>query len=1106
MHDSLSNHVTVNRQFLRSVRVDADFGRIDALQGFILQPSAKGALETMGKHLSATQQRAFTWTGPYGGGKSSLALALASLAGGDSRIRKVARTTLGLVAADPLLKYFGLDQPWTVLNIVGSRTSVVESIGVHLDKDVRARGRKPQLQGKRDVIAELVRAAEAKGGDGGVLLILDELGKFLEHAAHAGDDVGFFQDLAEAASRCRGKLVIVGVLHQSFEQYALRLGQVAQQEWAKVQGRYVDIPLVAASDEVVGLIGRALQVQCEHAPTAATADIVAKVIRSRRPSAAGNLATLLDACWPLHPLTAALLGPASKKKFGQNERSVFSFLASAEPLAFTEILNGLPAKASSYYYPDQFWDYLKANFEPAILVSPDGHRWASCSEAIERAEARLSKLHVALTKTVSLIELLRNGSGLAAERELLKICVPKADAARVEAALNELSSASILIFRKHLGAYGVFAGSDFDIESAIRNAMAHAEADPARLSNLVDLGPVTARRHYWLTGAMRWFSRVVLQESKAEEYVRQFRPAGSQCGEFLLLLGDGRSQNRSLDRVAKRLSEDSEVKGLLLGSPKSSELIEDLLSELSALEFVRANSLELHGDAIATAEVNGRLRAVRASLSEELRDAFQHATWYYRGHVARKATIRGLSHFASDVADDLFPLSPHVHSELLNRNVLSSAAAKAQRDLLHSMLTKAGESNLGYETFSADAGLYYTAVRALGLHRQHKNGWRFSEPHGSERSAQVLPAWEAAKELVLQQDRAVLLSDLYGVWRSSPFGIKEGLLPVLALAFFLTYRNQLALYVEGAFTPEISEAHIDEWLQDPKRIEWRYVRIEASDKKMLHALSAALSYRLGKQVSADTLDSARALVALVYQLPAWTRRTESLTAKAKDVRRILLGAKDPHKVLFADLPLILETRDAAKLAVEIAAIAGELSDAFEARLRKAQGRLFNALDHDGNIERLNDRGRTVAGIGADFKLDAFATRLSTFTGQVEDAEGLMMLAIGKPSKDWSDHDVNEGEVQLLSWAFEFRRLETVAEVRGRTSTRRAIGVVFAAGRTVTGTFDVSTQDQCEVQNLANEFVAKLGKGIKGEILLAAIAEAGAEVYTQLAHERRLSHG
>jgi DNA helicase TIP49 (TBP-interacting protein) len=76
MNKTLSSHVQINTRFVRSIRIDADYGRTDALEGFVLQPSALSALEVMARHINESQQRAFTWTGPYGSGKSSLALAV----------------------------------------------------------------------------------------------------------------------------------------------------------------------------------------------------------------------------------------------------------------------------------------------------------------------------------------------------------------------------------------------------------------------------------------------------------------------------------------------------------------------------------------------------------------------------------------------------------------------------------------------------------------------------------------------------------------------------------------------------------------------------------------------------------------------------------------------------------------------------------------------------------------------------------------------------------------------------------------------------------------------------------------------------------------------
>ena len=74
----LSDIVQISRQYQRSIRVDADIGRADALSGYICHATAASVVDGMCKQLSNTNQRCFTWTGPFGGGKSSLAVALAS--------------------------------------------------------------------------------------------------------------------------------------------------------------------------------------------------------------------------------------------------------------------------------------------------------------------------------------------------------------------------------------------------------------------------------------------------------------------------------------------------------------------------------------------------------------------------------------------------------------------------------------------------------------------------------------------------------------------------------------------------------------------------------------------------------------------------------------------------------------------------------------------------------------------------------------------------------------------------------------------------------------------------------------------------------------------
>jgi hypothetical protein len=104
----LSEMVRISRHYQRSIKIDIDLGRSDALDGYICHGTAQAVLQSMSKQLLESNQRAFTWTGPFGGGKSSLAVAFASALSADKSLRYKARETLrlnGMPTFDQALPY-----------------------------------------------------------------------------------------------------------------------------------------------------------------------------------------------------------------------------------------------------------------------------------------------------------------------------------------------------------------------------------------------------------------------------------------------------------------------------------------------------------------------------------------------------------------------------------------------------------------------------------------------------------------------------------------------------------------------------------------------------------------------------------------------------------------------------------------------------------------------------------------------------------------------------------------------------------------------------------------------------------------------------------------
>lgn len=1100
MASNVELRIQVTPRFQRSVQLESDLARADALDGYICQSSSRNALAVVAHHINESQQRAFTWTGPYGGGKSTLALALAQLAGGTQAVRKRAKQALHVEADDEIWKAFGSKKPWLVVPVVGRRQALEEALGQAIDKHAPQRGPKRMRNGRRDVIAELVRRAEA-GEHGGVVVLLDEMGKLLEAAAAAGEDIYLLQELAEAASRSDGKLVVIGILHQAFDQYASRSGRAVQSEWAKIQGRFVDVPVVAGIDEVIALIGGAIRCEEPHPGSRSVSEVIAKTIQRRRPASPATLAQILDQCWPLHPVTAALLGPCSRRRFGQNERSVFGFLSSAEPLGFREFLAGHTRKSIGYYQPARFWDYLRANFEPAILASADGHRWAVSAEAIERVEARFREPHVSLAKTIALIELFRNGSGLAASHDVLECSVDDASPKAVKVALGELAAASIVIYRKHNEAWAIYAGSDFDIDAAVDTAKREcSQSIDEQLKQLGVLPPLTARKHYSKTGTLRWFERSVVTPSGALDPYAP--PKKTPAGRFALLVPNEESTSEQLAQTAHDLAKAAKDPLTLFGVPKGHHRLAEYASELAALEHVAESTPSLENDGVARREIHARLQQLRGDLEAALRDAFATATWFSASKTFHPTAEEGLSPTASRVCDVVFKSAPKISSELVNRDVLSSNAAKAQRLLMHRMLSHGESHELNYSGYPAEAGLYHTILVPLGLHRTVEKRGTFSSPELSEDldgARSLVPLWQAWRELLQDADGAITLAQLYDLARQIPYGVKQGVLPILALAFLLAHRSEIALYVDAMFCPDLTDADVDEWLQDPARIGWKWVRMDASAKQMLTRLAGRLEEATQRPVAADPLDSARALVSWTLSLPQWAQRTAKISDLARNTRTILLRASDPVKTIFVDLPEVLDTgRDGEALVDKIGRVVKELNQAYPAALKALESKILGSIDHVGALDALQQRAQKVRGVSGDLKLEAFASRLATYSGSDADIESLAALAVSKPAREFSDHDLDQAVVQLSQWAFEFRRIEALASVQGRPAGRRAMAVVFGGQDTVSVTIDVAESDAPVIHRIRDGLIEHLrSNAVKPDLVLAAIVEAGAKVLEEL---------
>lgn len=1096
----LAESVAVLRRFRRSIRIDADMGP-EGADGFICTHTAAQALRTTFDHVTELGHGAFTWTGPYGCGKSSLAVVLAHVLGPDTEAR---RRALALLPDDIVSTIEGALRwkapGWRILPVTGRREDPEEVISRTLDEEGIPRG--------GSIAERLLKSSRGSGS--GTVLIIDEMGKLLEHAASGAGDAFLFQEIAEAASRSEGRLIVIGVLHQAFDDYAYRLARETREDWLKVQGRFVDVALAPLADEQLSLLSRAIDA-ARPPERLEAAETVARESAVGRASGEDMVRTLIG-CWPLNPVVACLLGPLSRRRFGQNQRSLFGFLGSAEPAGFQEFLRTTTECDGATYDTSWLWDYLRANLEPSILASPDGHRWSLAIDAIERCEARgADDAETRVVKAVALIDNFRERSGLVASPAVVGAALPDLTPKTIERALKTLSDWSIVTFRRHLGGFSLFAGSDFDIEAAITAASAElVGCDFGRLRSTGVFTPVLAKRHYHQTGSMRWFEVDVASLEDAEERIAKFEDDAGAVGMFLLLINEDGASKSTVRRRLEKLEKAIGKRPVAIGVSMDSYMLRESSLELIAIERVQENRQELKGDPVARREVASRAARLAAELEERLRSSLASTYWIVprlNGETMVVGEAEGaarLSVLASALADALYPSAPKIKNELVNRSKPSPNAMAALKALLLRMLTAENEEQLGIEGYPPERGLYVSLLQRTGIHRYDEGTLRFSRPDPKV-SPGLAALWDKADELLDEVGPEGLgLDGIHAIWRARPFGVKDGLLPLLSLAYVLSRQDRVSFYLDGAFCASLTDFFVDRMLQDPGCVRLRLIDISDRHRRILHGVAEVTSQLLGREMpdTIDPLTVGRQLVAVVTEAPNWVLRTSRLSKTALKVRDLANAAHDPNKFMLDDIPKLFDEHDDLGLVVdELRAGLLEISGAFDAMLAELRGGMLLELGIEGDPEEsLSERAERIVGLTGNYRLDAFATRLRDMGKNEAAMEGLASLAANKPPRDWVDRDVDAARVELAALAQEFLRAEGLAHVKGGQPGRTRMAIYISDPGRATSLipdFDVDEANRKRAKALAKEIRASIDRQLPTSVVMAALAELGADFAEKL---------
>ena len=1055
---------TTPYRFLRSTHLERDWSDPQALDGYVFTPYASEGLSRLSQGLrNGSSLRAWRITGDYGSGKSSFALLVASLFAG--RTKGFSKDLLSqLRTSNPEI----LKSPKLLpVLVTGSREALGEAILRNVLKalkevEVSARflnSLATQLsageQLKDEQVVDWVKRSSSYVAQhkiaSGILLILDEAGKFLEYASMRPDrqDIYLLQALAETASRnSSSSLFIISIFHQGIYAYAQSLTKPQQKEWEKVGGRFEEITWHYPVEQSFILITHAMSTQTAAVSKAILAQQKRDLERCLRLGWYG-LAVNRDiikqeaeGLYPLHPTVVPVLVKLFAL-YGQNERTLYSFLLGTEPFGLRDFV--LRTEGKRVFRLNNLYDYVRSTF--GARLSSLHYHWRAIDSVVEN-HATGDELSRALIKAIGIINLL-NASDLVASPELLALAVGEDCAEELEG----LQKKRLVYNRGREAGLGVWSNTNVNLEDAYVEAV-KVLGTPRNIKLLlkdrIEERPIVARRHYIETGNLRYFNVryvdvVDLQNGLLQPY--------SGDGLVLVPLCETKKDVQKAISFATALQKEHERVVIMIPPPLQG--LSAYLEEVRRWEWIERSVPELRQDRLAREEVSRQLNLAMIDLQKHIDlmlgfdtlELESEQQWFYQGsrepHIrSGKAAIS----FLSRICDQVYSLSPHIQNELVNRRTLSSAAASARLRLCEQLLEFSDEPYLGMdsEKHPPEMSMYLSVLKASGLHAcdEATGDWavRLPEANFDREQCRVLPAMQRIHDLLLQSNtKRIFVTKLFDALAAPPYGVREGLMPVLLAVFSVLHEQELAYYEDGSFIPRLTGTVFLRLIKAPETFEVQYYPITGVRNALFHRLVQELEFKTASEDRVDILDIVRPLALFVGGLPEYVLKTNSLSTEAMAVRSILIKTSDPVKLLFTELPRacglspIVNHEKTDVQAIQVFAqmlktVLDELRAAYPALLENVQKQLFTEFSLEGNFEdnraALAERSSALVLMISEIGLKSFALRLCD-QALAKDPwlEALGNLLASMPPAKWRDRDQQKFQQELTRLTQQFLRVE-----------------------------------------------------------------------------------
>jgi hypothetical protein len=825
--------------------------------------------------------RSFNIIGSYGTGKSSFLWAFEQSVKGKKKIFNVN------LLQNPKIE---------VVNFIGEYKSITNVFADYFNVNQT----KHQSE---NILSEIFNRYHELGKKNPLLIIvIDEFGKYLEFASQNAPEkeLYFIQQLSEFANNPDHNIILVTTVHQNFDAYAFSLSNAQKQEWTKVKGRFREITFNEPIEQLLFLAA-------EHLEQTGTDRKTESEIKSAntiaRKSKAFNInhdyaAEVSLKLFPLDLISANIL-TLSLQKYGQNERSLFSFLESTDHTG----LSSFDRKTNPFYNAACVYDYLTFNFYSFInsRYNPDFAAWSAVKSSLEEVE-RLFDTNISdyakILKTIGLLNITAAAGSDLGKDFLVKYattCLGVLDASKL---IDDLENRKVILYRHYSKRFILFEGTDLDISSALieaGNKVSEISDVATLLKRYYQLPPVFAKSYSYLNGTPRLF------EYKISEYPISEIPLDEVDGFINLIF------NEKLDINEVKKVSANEHEGIIYGFYQNSKTIKNLLFEI---EKTRKVAEENDHDKVAVKELNNilfhQLNLLNHYFLNNLYSKNSDLIWIYKGDIIKLTSKKDFNKQLTQICYNVYDKTPEFKNELVNKHKISSSIHTAKKNYLRALVNNWNQPDLGFdkEKFPPEKTIYLTLLKENGI-ELYSDKINFTTQVAKDSSFKHLWNYSVTFLNSAKQNRRTIAEFIEPLTKR-PYKLKQGLIDFWIPSFLFIKRDDFALFNKNGYIPYITDEILELIVKEPQNYEIKTFDIEGVKLDIFNSYRVFLNQHSKVKLDNQTfIETIKPFLTFYRGLSEYSRNTQRLKKETLAIRDAIANSKDPEKSFFEDFPLAL---------------------------------------------------------------------------------------------------------------------------------------------------------------------------------------------------------